>query len=339
MQKLLPSRKIAHLSILLLFIALGESTVAHAAHKKAHAPVASSGAASATSASAPLDSNIPLEVWNNPAWQHGPMTVQLGQAASLDVPAGFRYLPAPPAQADQHASGASDAGDNAGAQEDDPPIAALAPEDGSWSMRVILSHSGHVDTDYVSLNPEELASTMQVRSNPVVPGAPPSARFLSNDMVDWIRTPRWDANGHQLDWLYENTVIGSSAMRSTSYLNAVKFGRRYTVGMQIELEDSNSKERAIALKDTFDRLVGSVKFREGETYADYRSGDEKATLKVTDYITGPKTAADEEFDQKIARATGFDWRGFAERVLPILSLGFVGFAAMRRKKQSKPNQS
>ena len=104
MKKLLPARKIAHLSVLLLFMALADSTVAQASHKKAHTPVAASGAASTTSASAPLDSSIPLEVWNNPAWQHGPVTVQLGQVASLVVPAGFRYLPPPPAQADQHAT-------------------------------------------------------------------------------------------------------------------------------------------------------------------------------------------------------------------------------------------
>lgn len=325
--------------MLLLCMALADQSSAQAAQKKKHPSAAASEVAHTAPASAPVDSSIPLNVWNDPAWQHGPITVQLGQVASLVVPSGFRYLPPPPAQAEQHAAGASDTGDTPSDQSDDTPIAAMAPEDGSWTMRIVISHSGHVDTDYVSLNPEELARTMQIRSNPVAPDAPPSARFSSTDMVDWIRAPRWDANKHELDWLYENTVIGSSAMENTSYLNAVKFGRRYNLGMQIELDDSNSKDHALVLKDTFDRLVEGVKFRDGEAYADYQSGDAKATLQLTDYITGPETAADEEFDQKIARATGFDWRGLAGRLLPILSLGAIGWAAARRKKSSKQDKA
>lgn len=320
-------------------------------HSKAAAHPTPASAAIPTPASAPMDTDIPASVWNDPTWQHGPKNVQLGNVASLVVPAGFRFLPAPPTTPDPtaaSASGATGHQDDTDRQKDedaqhdaadDPSIAMLAPEDGSWLMKVVLSRSGYVNSDYVSLNPDDLARTMEVRANPAVPGMSAADRFSTSENVTWIRPPHWDAKGRELDWLYENMEITSNAVNSTTYMNAMKLGRRYSVAMQIEMDDSEAKDRAIKMEDTFDRLIGGLTFNSGEAYADYRPGDPKASLKLADFITGPETEANKEFDDKVARATGFDWGGFAERILPVLSIGFLGLGVASRKKRAKQEKN
>ncbi len=308
------------------------------AHAAVHGPLQARAADSASPASllVPADASIPSDVWNDPRWQRGPMTAKLGHVATLVVPPGFRYLPALRASVDADASDA-DATDDA---SNDSLSVVIAPDDGSWTTRIALAYTGHIDTNDVYLDPDDLAKTMQIRSSPFNPLSPASEQSVP-DLVEikWIRAPRWDGAKYTLDWLYENKTTGARGVDDTSFLNAAILGRRYTVAIQTELDGADSHRRAQAVQSTFDKLVGGITFRDAEAYIAYQPGEPTAQLKLTDYITGPETEDEKAFNAKVARARRFDWSGVALRVLPLMGLAAVGWGATRRKRQTKGDEA
>ncbi|CAB3663245.1 DUF2167 domain-containing protein [Trinickia soli] len=319
-------------SFALLLAALPSHASPASAHRIVRHDVAASRAAAAGPASAPRDADIPSELWHDPRWVQGPAAVQLGQVASFAVPAGFRALPP-----SQHAgNGASDPAADSVSDEDEPITALVAPNDGSWSMGLQIDRVGYIDTSSVHLDPADLASTMDFRGAPSVFDASARSQISNMKVVTWVREPRWDAGQRRLDWIDKETVVGTGAISDTTYLNAVKLGRRDAVSMQLELDGDDSKNRAIALTKTFDELVGRLSFRPGQAYADYRDGDATATLALTDYITGPKTDQEKADEARIANSLGFDWTGFFERILPLAGVAFAGLGA-RRWRQTRRN--
>lgn len=319
-----------------LFLAALVSHVSLAApHRAVRRDAAASGAAVAGPASAPLDADIPSALWHDPHWVEGPAAVQLGQVASFSVPAGFRVLP-PSAQAEGRAS---DSAAESVSDEDEPITALVAPDDGSWAMGLQVNRVGYVDTSSVHLDPADLASTIERRGSASPFDA--SSRSLVSNMktVAWVRAPRWDAGQHQLDWIDEETVVGTGEVSDTTYLNAVKLGRRDAVSMQLELDGDDSKHRAMGLTKAFDELAGGLSFRAGATYADYRDGDATASLRLTDYITGPETDREKADDARIENALGFDWTGFFERILPLAGVALAGLGARRWKRARRNGDS
>lgn len=276
-------------------------------------------------ASAPLDTDIPSALWHDPRWVEGPAAVPLGQVASFAVPAGFRVLP-PSAQAGAHAS---DPPSDATSDDGEPITALVVPDDGRWTMGLQVNRVGYIDTSAVHLDPADLASTMELRGTASAFDASSRSPVSNLKTVAWARAPRWAAAQHELDWIDEETVVGTGEVSDTTYLNAVKLGRRDAVSVQLELDGDDSKQRAIGLTKTFDRLVGGVSFRAGETYADYRDGDATASLALTDYITGPETDREKADDARMANALGFDWTGFFERILPLAGVALAGLGARR----------
>jgi uncharacterized membrane-anchored protein len=318
----------------LLLAALASHASPQPSHRVAHRDILSSSVAAVATgpASAPLDADIPFALWHDPRWVEGPAAVQLGQVASFAVPVGFRFLP-PSRQAGARAS---DPSADTVSDEDEPITALVAPDDGSWSMGVQVNRVGYVDTRSVDLDPAELASTM-ARRGAASPFDTASRAPVSNmKTVTWVRAPRWDAGEHQLDWIDAETVAGAGAVSNTTYLNAVKFGRRDAVSMQLELDGDGSNNRAIGLIKTFDQLAGRLSFRAGQSYADYRDGEATASLSLTDYITGTETDREKADDARIENALGFDWKGFFGRMLPLAGVALAGLGA-RRWRQARRN--
>lgn len=319
----------------LLLAALTSHAALAPAHRVARHDVAASDAAVAGPASAPLDTDIPSALWHDPRWVDGPTTVPLGQVASFAVPAGFRVLP-PSAQAGPRAS---DLPSDAMRDDGEPITALVAPDDGGWTMGLQVNRVGYIDTSAVHLDPADLASTMELRGSASEFDASSRTPVSNMKTVAWVREPRWAAARHQLDWIDEETVVGAGEVSDSTYLNAVKLGRRDAVSVQLELDDGDSKQRAIGLMKTFDRLAGGVSFRAGETYADYRDGDATASLALTDYITGPETDREKADDARIANALGFDWTGFFERILPLAGVALAGLGARRWQRARRDGSS
>jgi uncharacterized membrane-anchored protein len=330
------------LQLLLCCMMFSAQTSAHIPeHKPAHPAAASEPVVSANLALPPatVDTTIPSEVWSNPRWQHGPMTAELGHVASLVVPAGFRYLPPPRTSIDRNASGTGAVSDASGDPSSDSLTAVIAPEDGSWTMRVALAYTGHIDTSDIYLEQEDLARTMEIRSSSFDPLFAASEQSVPDLVeINWIRAPRWDANKHTLDWLYENKTTGMRGIQDTSFLNAALLGNRYTIALQTQFDGADGKRRAMALEKSFDSLIAGVKFHDAEAYANFRDGEPMAKLKLTDYITGPETEDEKRFNDKVARSMGINWNGLAVRLLPLLGLASLAWGRAQLKKQAKRDE-
>lgn len=272
---------------------------------------------------------VPLTLLGDPAWQVGPRTIRLDGPASLDLPEGFRYLSPTAVRELAQKSGAvlSDA-------DDSLPLAIVAPNDGSWSLRVLLLQQGHVPTEGFSPDAESLRQAMETRSTNILGQLHNPRPTIHN--ISWLREPRWDATAHRLDWSYEDMTIGSDMGRA-AYVSSVSLGRTWSFATQLELDGlGDSKDLLLLAQPAIDRISAGVKFDAGEAYADAKPGDPASRLGLAEYVTGPLTPEMEAFPDKLASAQRERaWHEIMTRILPALALvmGAVGVTVSRRRNK------
>ena len=272
---------------------------------------------------------VPLKLLGDPAWQVGPKTIRLEGPASLDLPEGFRYLSPTAVRELAKKSGAL-----VPDTDDSLPLAIIAPNDGSWSMRVLLLQQGHVPTEGFSPDAESLRQTMETRSTNILGQLNNPRPTIHN--ISWLREPRWDAAAHRLDWSYEDMTIGSD-MGRVAYVSSVSLGRTWSFATQLELDGlGDSKDLLLLAQPAIDRISAGVKFDAGEAYADAKAGDPASKLGLAEYVTGPPTPEMEAFPDKLASAQRERaWHEIITRILPALALvaGAVGVTVSRRKNK------
>lgn len=272
---------------------------------------------------------VPLKLLADPAWQIGPRTIRLDGPASLDLPEGFRYLS--PAAVREWAKKSAAAWPDT---DDSLPLAIVAPNDGSWSMRVLLLQQGHVPSESFSPDAESLRQTMETRSTNILGQLNNPQPTIHN--ISWLREPRWDAAAHRLDWSYEDTTIGGG-MGRTTYVSSVSLGRTWSYATQLELDGlGESKDLLLLAQPAIDRISAGVTFDNGEAYADTKAGDPTSKLGLADYVTGPPTPEMEAFPEKLASAQRERvWHEVISRILPALALviGAIGVTVSRRRNK------
>ncbi|MFL9867856.1 DUF2167 domain-containing protein [Paraburkholderia fungorum] len=275
----------------------------------------------------------PPELWNDPAWQHGPRTVRLAGPASLVLPAGFRYLAPEAVRAlrDRLVAGGMMSASKA-KEAETLPMAILAPDDATWKMSVLLMEQGHIDTDHVDLDPETLRKNMEDHTTNILAQTHDAQPTIHN--ISWVRQPRWDASEHRLDWIYKDFTIGGAGGGSAVYLATATLGRRWTAAMQIVIGGADNEDRALIAQESFDTLIKGVTFDAGETYADVQPGDKRAALGLTGYIEGPQTPEEKRFPEQLQHAQERHfWSSVLTRVLPVLALGLLALGVRGRGKR------
>src|ERR1051325_5112175 len=196
-------------------------------------------------------------------WISGPASVSLGDEAQLKVPQSYKFADAQGARAlltngvPKRLAG------------------VLAPDSGGWLAVISFADVGYLaDPSAEKLDAAAILSSLSdqngVRSREQAKQGPAASSTL-----DWELRPLYDAADHTLEWaLREESKSGSVVTHTVRVL-----GRRGVLNVVVTRPYRGFSDLA-----PVKQLVKGLAFREGERYADYRSGDKLAASGLTALI-------------------------------------------------------
>ena len=203
------------------------------------------------------------------AARQGPAEVALDQQATLQLPAGQRFVPQPQAAELLRAMG------NPGQHADVRGLIFPAEASG-WFAIVSWDAAGYVkDDDAKEWNAEELLQsyrdgTEAANAERQKVGATPI------EVVGWAEKPAYDAGTHRLVWAMSLRDQGAAAdaEQSVNY-NTYALGREGYLSLNLvtDLKDLPAHRAAAQ------QLLGAIRYNEGKRYADFDS----RTDKVAEY--------------------------------------------------------
>ena len=203
------------------------------------------------------------------AARQGPAEVALDQQATLQLPAGQRFVPQPQAAELLRAMG------NPGQHADVRGLIFPAEASG-WFAIVSWDAAGYVkDDDAKEWNAEELLQsyrdgTEAANAERQKAGATPI------EVVGWAEKPAYDAGTHRLVWAMSLRDQGAAAdaEQSVNY-NTYALGREGYLSLNLvtDLKDLPAHRAAAQ------QLLGAIRYNEGKRYADFDS----RTDKVAEY--------------------------------------------------------
>ena len=207
-------------------------------------------------------------------WVHGPASGTLGDEATINVPAGYLYL------------------DPAGAREfnrltenpnPDHDEYVLASEDLSWVAFFSYDPVGYVKDDE-KLDADELLDS-------VTEGTEESNKERRSNgweqihVTGWSFKPQYDRGIKSLEWAFR--LKGEHSEGESVNYNTRLLGRRGV--MEVLL--LTSPERLQASVTDFKQQLPGFAFKPGESYADFRPGDQVAQYGLAALVTGGAVVA------------------------------------------------
>ncbi|HEX7815486.1 DUF2167 domain-containing protein [Dyella sp.] len=276
---------------------------------------------------------VPLAFLRDAAWQKGPARVHLDGPASFDLPAGYRYLASKDIERLRGKPAVIESEDG----KSSIPFALVAPDDGSWSARVVVVEQGHVSDEAFTPDADDIKRTMEIYSTNIL-GQLRNPRPTMHS-ISWLREPRWDAASHRLDWSYQDMAFGSM-LDSQVYVSSIVLGRTFVVGMQMELGSlSDVKSMLYVAQPPLDAMAASVRFDPGQAYEDAKPGDPSSKLGLREYITGPPSKEMQELPARLEAAHERNfWHGMV-RILPLIGLliaALIRLGSRQRKRGPMP---
>lgn len=248
-------------------------------------------------------------------WQQGPTTGQLGSTASIKVPAGYMFL---------GPDGAREF--NRLTENPSPGVDeyVFAKQDMSWIAFFSFDPVGYVKDDE-KLDPADLlssakegteASNEERRSNGWEP----------IHVTGWAFQPKYDPTIKSLEWAFR--LRGENSTNDSINYNTRLLGRRGVMGVLL-LTSPEELDGAVA--DFKTRLPG-YSFNSGETYAEFRDGDNVAAYGLAALVTGgaAAVAAKKGFFAVIAAFLLKGWK----LILIALAGGFAVFRKMFSKEDA-----
>lgn len=202
---------------------------------------------------------------------HGPNKVKLGNQATLDLPAGFDFVPKEQALAVMAHMGNRMDGDNF--------YGLVIPADSSrkWFVAASFDDNGYIrDDDQASIDADEILAGMQKGLKE--DNEDRKARGIPQlEIVGWIEKPHYDPAAHQLIWSIEAREAGSGTAPADNAVNYNTFalGR----GGFISLNLVTSSADIAADKKVVAELLKNLTFDEGKKYENF----DPKTDKVAEY--------------------------------------------------------
>ncbi|HJQ33684.1 MAG TPA: DUF2167 domain-containing protein [Pyrinomonadaceae bacterium] len=244
-----------------------------------------------------------------------------GGFAALDVPEGFRYLPAE--QADKFLVEAW--GNPPGTKT----LGMLFPSDTSplgedgWGVVITYNDDGHVDDadaagiDYDALLKEMKQDSAERNKERTAQG------YEAATLVGWAAAPRYDSASHKLYWAREISFDG--AREHTLNYDIRVLGREGVLSFNAVAGMSKLSEVEGRMKE----VMGFSDFSAGRRYADYREGNDRlAAYGIGALVAGNLAAKAGLFKLALGALLA------AKKFVALALAGLVGFVAklFRRKK-------
>ncbi len=202
-------------------------------------------------------------------WQSGPLTASLGDKAGINVPEGFAFLGPEDTQKMMELMGNIVSGFEAG---------LIYPGEGDWFIVFEFNPTGYIkDDDKDELDADGILQ--RIREGTEAANEIRRERgFPDLTIVGWEHPPRYNTATNNLEW----AIRAVSEQEPVVNYNTRLLGRRGVMEVALVIDPAELQEKL----PTYQELLGTFDFRQGERYAEYQPGDKLAAYGLTALIAG-----------------------------------------------------
>ncbi len=208
-------------------------------------------------------------------WQTGPGVMALGSVAQINLPEGYRFADARGTKALMELLHNPTSGREQG---------FVAPVDGSdWFMVFEFSPIGYVkDDEKDQLDADALLASIR-RGTEAANKVRRERGWTTMDIVGWQTPPFYDQRTNNLRW----AILGRSESSQTVNYSTRLLGRSGVMEVDLVLDPQD----LTATLPEFDRVLSEFSFKQGQKYAEFRSGDKVAAYGLAALVAGGAGAA------------------------------------------------
>ena len=203
-------------------------------------------------------------------WQRGPTSVATDGNSKLTVPDGYMFLDAANTQKFLELN------ENLGGGRE----VMIAPQDLSWQAYLTFVGEGYVKDDEKI---DAAALLKSLKEGTEASNAERRKRGWSDlHVIDWATPPTYNSATKRLEWA---TINESDGTRGINFYTKV-LGRRGHASVQMVAGEEELRATETALNDV---LTGYA-FKQGDTYAEFKSGDKVAEYGLAALVVGGAAA-------------------------------------------------
>jgi len=202
-------------------------------------------------------------------WLRGPAKASLGKQAEFNVPIGFMFVGAKETRKLLEMMGNPTNGDELG---------FLTPTNFNWFVVFEFSDVGYVkDDDKDKLDANKMLASIQKGNESANKerekmGVPPL------HVTGWEQPPRYNETTHNLEW----AIRGESEGHPVVNWNTRLLGRHGVMEVSLVV---NPDKLAIT-KPQYEKILADYSYKQGESYAEYKSGDKVAQYGLAALVLG-----------------------------------------------------
>ncbi|MFC4314288.1 DUF2167 domain-containing protein [Steroidobacter flavus] len=199
----------------------------------------------------------------NAAKQAGPTTVQFRDQASLQLPAGYVFIPAKEGKAVM---------DRMGNQTDDRFLGLILPDsDAEWFVTLDYEPAGYIkDDDAKHWDADELLQSLKDGTEAANEHRQQMG-IAPIEVSRWIEVPAYEAPTHRLIWAAEVRDKGGADQDPSVNYNTYVLGREGYVSLNLITAASAIETHKAAARE----LLGAIDFNSGKRYADFNASTDK----------------------------------------------------------------
>jgi uncharacterized membrane-anchored protein len=238
----------------------------------------------------------------------GPAKGQLDTVGQIDVPEGYVFLDAKSTRAMRKAQQQPLSGNEVG---------WLEPTNETWAVLFEFDPIGYVkDEEKDKLNADKILDSIK-RGTAEANKERQRAGLPAIEVVGWEIPPKYDPETHNLEWAIRGAIRGRPLLNYNTRL----LGRKGVMEVVLIIEPDQLTESL----PTFRKLLAGYSFQNGQTYAEYRSGDKVAKVGLAALIAGGAAVG-------AAKLGLFAWLAvFFKKAGKAIIVGIIAVAAFFRK--------